>query len=232
MVNRAAGSGAVSTSEPRGRRGKGGAAGKRLLPFVTLSGTPGRDAAWERRTARDHPETRSGSSHTSRGRPGMGIMRRVRRGSVNTKGLCHESERVTEAESHSESQDIDSHAEQIQKYIYALVLWLLLDALADLPQFFRLHVFGRAGFWCHGGNGCRVVFQTHTRGARRGVNLVDRIALRNRRARVLTSCSHKHTGDFAAALRMDPCAFTATGEPDRPDPARFRYEITSRALTA
>lgn len=172
------------------------------------------------------------SSHLCHGRPDMGIMRRVRFRRVNTKGLCHESERVTEAESHSESQDIDSHAEQIQKYIYALVLWLLLDALADLPQFFRLHVFGRAGFWCHGGNGCRVVFQTHTRGARRGVNLVDRIALRNRRARVLTSCSHKHTGDFAAALRMDPCAFTATGEPDRPDPARFRYEITSRALTA
>jgi Transglutaminase-like superfamily len=34
------------------------------------------------------------------------------------------------------------------------------------------------------------------------------------------------------AFLMYPCAFTATGQPDCLDPAHFRYEITSRELTA
>lgn len=34
------------------------------------------------------------------------------------------------------------------------------------------------------------------------------------------------------AFLMYPCAFTATGQPNCLDPARFRYEITSRELTA
>ena len=34
------------------------------------------------------------------------------------------------------------------------------------------------------------------------------------------------------AFLMYPCAFTATGQPNSLDPARFRYEITSRELTA
>jgi transglutaminase-like putative cysteine protease len=33
------------------------------------------------------------------------------------------------------------------------------------------------------------------------------------------------------AFLMYPCAFTSTGQPDCLDPARFRYEITSRELT-
>jgi hypothetical protein len=31
---------------------------------------------------------------------------------------------------------------------------------------------------------------------------------------------------------MYPCAFTTNGQPDTLDPGRFRYEITSREVTA
>jgi len=40
----------------------------------------------------------------------------------------------------------------------------------------------------------------------------------------------KRTPNFV--FLMYPCAFTANGQPDTLDPARFRYEITSREVTA
>jgi hypothetical protein len=40
----------------------------------------------------------------------------------------------------------------------------------------------------------------------------------------------KRTPNFV--FLMYPCAFTSNGQPDALDPARFRYEITSREVTA
>ena len=39
-----------------------------------------------------------------------------------------------------------------------------------------------------------------------------------------------HQPNFA--FLMYPCAFTTAGQPDCLDPARFRYQITSRELMA
>jgi hypothetical protein len=49
--------------------------------------------------------------------------------------------------------------QHIQDRIYTLLVWLLRDPLARYPQFVHLRVFGRAAFWCRGGNGCRMALE-------------------------------------------------------------------------
>jgi hypothetical protein len=73
--------------------------------------------------------------------------------------LCHAGERVAKAESYNERQKMGRKDQRIQDRIYALDIWLLCDTLAGHPQFVHLRVFGRAAFWCCGGNGCRMALE-------------------------------------------------------------------------
>jgi hypothetical protein len=75
------------------------------------------------------------------------------------KRLCHAGERVAKAESYNERQKMGRKDQRIQDRIYALDIWLLCDTLAGHPQFVHLRVFGRAAFWCCGGNGCRMALE-------------------------------------------------------------------------
>jgi hypothetical protein len=98
---------------------------------------------------------------------------------VNTKGLCHGSQEVAKVPNHGERQKFDRQAKQIQDRIYALVLRLLCDTLAGRPQFFRLRVFRRAGFWCHDGNGCGMAFEFWSGGPSESGHVTTRLGRRS-----------------------------------------------------
>jgi hypothetical protein len=75
------------------------------------------------------------------------------------KWLCPAGERVVKAESYDEHQKMDRKGQHVQDRIYTLLVWLLRDPLARYPQFVHLRIFGRAAFWCRGGNGCRMALE-------------------------------------------------------------------------